>query len=324
MEVKKLNLAFALTIPIVFIVLLFISSCGPPQDTPNNGGSPESTWIISPTGGSTKYTIKGSVLPEGSGTITLAGDNYEAGANVTLVAEPSSGYVFSYWSGSASGTTSSVVVTVDSDKYVIAHFKKQYTLTISVSPSDAGTINPTGGIYDADAKATLFATPASGYAFDYWSGDATGTSTSVNVYMHGDKDVVAHFKKADKTTSVTSSTPSGTGRTISAVEAQQAVQMMLDVLSHETVIIETDTGERIGGSYLPNGAEIPKNGRVGTPTLVNVNGVPAWKVPVLTSNGVRIGEIYVKQIRSKPNRVDFITFGQYSPTGLETEYGTYR
>jgi hypothetical protein len=141
--------------------------------------------------------------------------------------------------------------------------------------------------------------------------------------MHGDKDVVAHFKKADKTTSVTSSTPSGTGRTISAVEAQQAVQMMLDVLSHETVIIETDTGERIGGSYLPNGAEIPKNGRVGTPTLVNVNGVPAWKVPVLTSSGSRVGEIYVKQIQSTPNKTEFINSGQNNPARIEIEYGHY-
>jgi uncharacterized repeat protein (TIGR02543 family) len=259
----------------------------------------------------TQYTLNTLISPEGVGTITPADGKYDAGTDVTLVAESASGYAFDHWSGDVTGTTNSITITMDSDKSVNAHFKEQYILIISVSPTGGGTVSPASGAYDSGTKVTLTASAAEGYVFDYWSGDATGTSTQANIFMDGDKDVVAHFKKADKTTSGTSSTSSGTGWTISSQEAQQAVQLMLDVTSKGYIsITETSTGERLPGPQLPNGVEIPKNAKAGTPTLVNVNGVPAWKVPVLTSNGIRVGEIYVKQIQSTPNRIDFITPAQ--------------
>lgn len=70
----------------------------------------------------------------------------------------------------------------------------QYSLSTSVNPSGAGTVSPAGGTYDAGTEVTLTATLAQGYVFDRWSGDATGTSSSINLTMDSSKSVVAHFK----------------------------------------------------------------------------------------------------------------------------------
>ena len=47
----------------------------------------------------------------------------------------------------------------------------KYTLDIAVNPENAGTITPAGGKYETGSEVTLHAEPASGYAFDRWSGD---------------------------------------------------------------------------------------------------------------------------------------------------------
>jgi len=67
----------------------------------------------------------------------------------------------------------------------------QYTLTTNVVGS--GAISPFGGTYDAGTTVTLTATPSTGWAFDHWGGDATGSSPSVTITMSGDKTVTAYF-----------------------------------------------------------------------------------------------------------------------------------
>jgi len=64
------------------------------------------------------------------------------------------------------------------------------TLTIGVSGDGAAT---GGGSYAPNAVATAVATPAPGYAFTGWSGDAAGTQPTVSLTMNGNKALVAHF-----------------------------------------------------------------------------------------------------------------------------------
>ena len=68
-----------------------------------------------------------------------------------------------------------------------------YTLTPSVNPSGSGSVSPSSGTYDAGTSVTLTATPASGYSFSHWGGDASGTSASVSITMNSDKDLIAYF-----------------------------------------------------------------------------------------------------------------------------------
>ena len=69
-----------------------------------------------------------------------------------------------------------------------------YTLDTSISPLDAGSVSPSSGNYQEGSEVTLTATPANGYVFDYWGGDASGSSPTVTVTMDSNKSLVANFK----------------------------------------------------------------------------------------------------------------------------------
>jgi len=71
-----------------------------------------------------------------------------------------------------------------------------YTLSVSVSPSGAGVVSPLGGEYDPGAQVTLTANPASGYTFDYWSGSASGATSTITITMDSDKSLIANFETA--------------------------------------------------------------------------------------------------------------------------------
>jgi hypothetical protein len=57
---------------------------------------------------------------------------------------------------------------------------------------------------------TLTATPASGYAFDYWDGAASGSSPTVTITMNSDKSTTAHFKAVETPTPKPTQTPTPT------------------------------------------------------------------------------------------------------------------
>lgn len=71
-----------------------------------------------------------------------------------------------------------------------------YTLSTSVDPSGTGsvTLDPCSITYPEGTQVTLTAHPSSGYTFDHWSGDASGSSISTTVIMNSDKSVTAHFQ----------------------------------------------------------------------------------------------------------------------------------
>lgn len=69
------------------------------------------------------YTLSTSVSPQGAGTVSPSGGQYDSGATVTLTASPASGYNFDHWSGGASGTTSTITITMNSDKSLTANFE---------------------------------------------------------------------------------------------------------------------------------------------------------------------------------------------------------
>ena len=63
----------------------------------------------------------------------------------------------------------------------------------SVSPVGAGTVIPSEGTYKEGSTVTLNASPDGEYSFDRWSGDASGTSSSIEIQVDGNKNVVANF-----------------------------------------------------------------------------------------------------------------------------------
>jgi uncharacterized repeat protein (TIGR02543 family) len=63
---------------------------------------------------------------------------------------------------------------------------------LSVSSTPGGTVSG-GGSYPPNAMATAVATPGPGSSFVGWTGDATGSSPSLSVFMNSNKSVTATF-----------------------------------------------------------------------------------------------------------------------------------
>jgi len=75
--------------------------------------------------------------------------------------------------------------------------QQTYAISVSISPSGAGSVSPLSGEYEPSVQVTLTATPASGYTFDYWDGDASGSSATITIIMDSDKTVIAYFSVVD-------------------------------------------------------------------------------------------------------------------------------
>jgi uncharacterized repeat protein (TIGR02543 family) len=141
------------------------------------------------------YTLTTSIV--GNGAITpTSGSTYLAGTIVDVNAIPNSGWQFITWGGDLSGSTNPTTITMDGDKTISATFTEippvYYTLTIYVVGS--GTATPvSGGSYLAGTVVDLEAIPDSGYEFDGWSGDLSGTDNTTTITMDNHKSITATF-----------------------------------------------------------------------------------------------------------------------------------
>jgi len=94
-----------------------------------------------------------------------------------------------------------------------------YDLTMAADPSGGGTTTPAVGAhsYAENAIVNVSAAPATGYTFDHWSGDLSGSSNPTTITMNGAKSVTAHFVTAPTFNLTMAVSPSGSGSTTPAV-----------------------------------------------------------------------------------------------------------
>ncbi|MCC5907557.1 MAG: hypothetical protein JJU13_15195, partial [Balneolaceae bacterium] len=76
-----------------------------------------------------------------------------------------------------------------------------YILTTTVNGE--GTIIPAGGEYSEGETVTITASPADHWAFNNWSGDASGSSISIAITMDRDMSLVGNFQRRDYALTVT-------------------------------------------------------------------------------------------------------------------------
>jgi hypothetical protein len=148
------------------------------------------------------YTLSVSVSPPGAGSVSPAGGQYESGEQVILTASPASGYTFDYWWGSASGSSPTITITMDSDKSITANFMTQYDLTIG-STVGGNVSSPGEGLfpdYDAGTVVELVAMAEGGYHFVEWTGDVSAITDVYDpestITMNGDYSITAEFAPA--------------------------------------------------------------------------------------------------------------------------------
>lgn len=69
------------------------------------------------------------------------------------------------------------------------------TQVLTVNTNGSGTVhrNPTNMVVPQGAVVTLTAIPSTNWMFDFWSGDATGSTNPINVTMDRDKTITANF-----------------------------------------------------------------------------------------------------------------------------------
>jgi hypothetical protein len=176
------------------------------------------------------YSLTVTKSGTGTGTVTSnpSGINcgstcayqFSAGTSVTLTATPDSISAFGGWSGDVTGSSSIVIITMDSNKSVTAIFNPKYTLTITKSGAGTGTVTSSpSGIncgstcsyqFVSGTNVTLTATPDSGSTFGGWSGDITGSSSTIIVTIDSNKSVIATFNLGYTLTVTKSGTGTGT------------------------------------------------------------------------------------------------------------------
>ena len=120
---------------------------------------------------------------------------YNNGAIVQITATPNSGFIFSSWSGDATGNTNPLNVTMNSNKNIIANFiAAPIGFTLNVIANNGTVVkNPDLVTYSSGATVQLTATANSGFTFTSWSGDATGSVNPLTVTMNSDKNITANF-----------------------------------------------------------------------------------------------------------------------------------
>ena len=148
-------------------------------------------------------------LPQGSISVSPApgpDGEYAYGAQVVLTATtPSFGYDWTGWVGTGNDMVNPVSLTLTSNKYVSATFAQRFLLTVNGQQPSGATLGATGGsislspspgadgLFPNASTVTLTAVAASGYRFDHWAGDVSGSSASISVNMTANKNVTAVF-----------------------------------------------------------------------------------------------------------------------------------
>jgi hypothetical protein len=149
------------------------------------------------------FTLSVGHSGTGTGTVDVSPDlaQYLPGSTVTLTASPAATSDFGGWLGDVPAgleNENPLTLVMDSHKSLTAVFVDKQTLfnlTTQSAPAEGGSITrtPDAASYSYGTLVELTATPAPGYRFVNWSGDATGTARTVTVMMNSDKNVTAEF-----------------------------------------------------------------------------------------------------------------------------------
>ncbi len=151
------------------------------------------------------------VDPPGVSTADEWVESYDSGTEVTVTANPDSGYEFVEWEGDVPHSVADndeITIGVEEDREIIAIFEEEelteYTLTVEVSSGGSVEVDPPGmsvsdewvETYDYNTEVTVTAVPDSEDALVEWHGDVPSeevTNESVTVLTDANKELTAEF-----------------------------------------------------------------------------------------------------------------------------------
>ncbi|MDI9619290.1 MAG: zinc dependent phospholipase C family protein [Candidatus Nezhaarchaeota archaeon] len=156
--------------------------------------------------------LNGTLLGAPGARVRVDGETYAVGSdgkvNVTVQAglhtvevdspftvNSGTRYIFTGWGDSAAAA--SRTLTVMGDVELVAYVKRQHMLSIRVDPPTGGSASASpespGQFYDEGVTVTLSAIPSLGYAFDCWAGDASGSTSRIQLSISSPVNVTACF-----------------------------------------------------------------------------------------------------------------------------------
>jgi len=149
------------------------------------------------------FNIEASVDPENGGIVTGTG-SYLFGDTASLTAVAAEGFKFVEWTedGVSIGSDNPLEFVVNANRAFVAHFRQEYTVTVSVTPEEGGTATG-GGVYAYGTEATVVATPADCYDFLGWFVGETLVSDNAEYTFTVTEDVELVAKFTLKTFEVT-------------------------------------------------------------------------------------------------------------------------
>jgi hypothetical protein len=154
--------------------------------------------------GSVQVTLGSQNQPtDSSGTVqfSVPAGTYSLSSQSSVSGGSGVQYVFAQWSDGDTSNTKSITVSDTTTTTYDAVYKTQYQLTISTSPSGAGSTSPAVGSYWYDQGQTvkLLASPGSAYSFSSWTGSGpgsySGAASTASVTMNGPIVETATFTK---------------------------------------------------------------------------------------------------------------------------------
>ncbi len=154
------------------------------------------------------YTLSLTTVNAGTVTRNPEAAKYDSNTVVKLTATAKPGYRFSGWSGDTSGTGGGTAnpldVRMNRNKGITATFVAQYALSIDPAPVN-GSVgkSPDLALYDSNTVVTLTALRNTGYYFNGWSGDTSGTFNPIDMKVNGNKKVSATFARITYALNVT-------------------------------------------------------------------------------------------------------------------------
>ena len=147
--------------------------------------------------GITPYTLTVNRNPTAGGSVTVGSQQnpgtmtHNAGAQITITANPNQGWTFTGWTGTPQGVNAAnanITVTMNSNLTLTANFQQQTggIHTITFNPNGSGaSVNPTTAVTGADGRLTSLPTPErTDHRFDGWFTAAIGGTavTTITVF----------------------------------------------------------------------------------------------------------------------------------------------
>ncbi len=142
----------------------------------------------------TAYPVTVGVAGSGEAEPPAGEHVVDFGAEIPFTAIPAPGWLFAGWEGDLVGAENPTTLLVDGPKVVTAVFEPgRYTVTTAVEGS--GLIVPEAGVreYSGGSTLQLTAIADTGWAFNHWTGDLTGSANPATVLVDADKTITAVF-----------------------------------------------------------------------------------------------------------------------------------